>query len=293
MKNESNPYFSVIIPCYNVVDTLPPTFECLVKQSYKNFEVVFINDGSNDGTKELIENFKLDQDIIVINQKNYGLGSARNSGIKASKGKFLALLDADDLWEENKLEMVYNYLMKNNSRVICHNELVVNEKNKLLKKNYYGPHTTYEDLLFKNNCLSPSAVVIERDVFNEVGYFTENLKLHGVEDYDMWLRIAFLNIKISYMPDFLGSYVIHGNNMSVKYNFFDRIEALYIKQVENINLDSWDKRLRYTFRLLKFYIIKLKTAALKMYLVEVLKILKDIFYLIVFFKKYISMKEKI
>lgn len=95
------------------------------------------------------------------------------------------------------------------------------------------------------------------------------------------------------MPDFLGSYVIHGNNMSVKYNFFDRIEALYIKQVENINLDSWDKRLRYTFRLLKFYIIKLKTAALKMYLVEVLKILKDIFYLIVFFKKYISMKEKI
>ena len=116
MKNESNPYFSVIIPCYNVVDTLSPTFECLVKQSYKNFEVVFINDGSNDGTKELIENFKLDQDIIVINQKNYGLGSARNSGIKASKGKFLALLDADDLWVKllSKTERINQSLTNNN-----------------------------------------------------------------------------------------------------------------------------------------------------------------------------------
>ncbi len=292
MKSLSDPFFSVIIPCYNVAESLYPTFKCLTKQSFLDFEVVFVNDGSTDKTQDLIESFTLDQKIIVINQQNKGLGAARNSAIKASSGKYIALLDADDLWEDNKLEFVHNYLKKYNSEVVCHNEYVVNDKNIIFKKNYYGPYTNYNDLFFKNNCLSPSAVTIDRNVINSVGYFTEDLELHGVEDYDMWLRMALVNIDIKYIPQFLGSYVIHGANMSLEYKFFDKIETLHFIHSDNIDLGQKDNVRKYKIKLFKLYMLKLKTALQLFMFDKIISILKDIFSLTFSLNKFITLKLK-
>ena len=292
MKNESNPFFSVIIPCYNVAESVYPTFKCLTRQSFKDFEVIFVNDGSIDSTQDLLESFSLSQKIVIIKQHNKGLGATRNAGIKASSGKFIALLDADDIWEDNKLKMVHDYLQEHNCEVVCHNEYVVNESHKILKKNYYGPYTKYDDLFFKNNCLSPSAVTIKRNVIESVGYFTENLQIHGVEDYDMWLRMALVNVDIKYIPEFLGSYVIHGANMSQEYKFFDKIEYLHFIHSDNIDLDQKDNVRKYKIKLFKLYMLKLKTALQLFMFDKIIFILKDILFLTFSLNKFITLKLK-
>ena len=290
MKNEYNPFFSVIIPCYNVGETIAPTLKCLENQTFKDFELIFVNDGSIDGTQEILENFQLKQKINIIKQTNKGLGSARNVGISASSGKYIALLDADDKWENEKLTMVHDYLSIHNCDLLCHNEYVVNEKNELLKNNYYGPHTSFDDLFLKNNCLSPSAVTMKRGVIDIVGFFTENLKMHGVEDYDMWLRMALANVKIKYMSEFLGSYVIHGNNMSTQYDFFEKMEAIHLIHIQNINLNNYKKAFRYKIKMLKLYLSKLKAAVKNLKMSEIYLIQKDIFYLIFLFDQFIYIK---
>ena len=287
MKNKSNPYFSVIIPCYNAAESIYPTFKCLTRQSFKDFEVIFVNDGSIDSTQDLLENFSLPQKIVIIKQHNKGPAAARNVGIKASNGKFICLLDADDIWEENKLKMVYDYLQQNHCEVVCHNEYVVDENHKILKKNYYGPYTKYNDLLFNDNCLSPSAITIKRSVINNVGYFNEDLKLVGVEDYDMWLRMALVNIDIKYMSEFLGSYVIHGSNISTEYKFFDKVENLHCIHAVNIDLNDNKDALRYKYKLLRMNLLKLKKAISLSKFSEIFFIFKDILFLVFFLKKYL------
>ena len=282
----------MIIPCYNVAESFHPTFKSLTSQNFLDFEVIFVNDGSFDSTQNLLESYSLKQKIIIIKQQNKGLGAARNVGIRASSGKFIALLDADDIWEENKLKMVYDYIQQSNCEVVCHNEYVVNESHKILKNNYYGPYTKYEDLFFKNNCLSPSAVTIKRNVIDSVGYFTENLQMHGVEDYDMWLRMALANVDIKYIPEFLGSYVIHGNNMSTEYKFFDKIETLHFIHAVNIDLNDSKNALRYKYKLIRINFLKLKKVISLSNFSEIYSILKNILFLLFFLDKYLASQIK-
>ncbi len=291
MKTESSPYFSVIVPCYNVEKSVLPTLECLRTQTFTDFEVILVNDGSTDGTQDILEEFKLIQKKYILLQSNKGLGAARNSGIKICKGEYLALLDADDIWTDNKLKEVHNFITHNGGDVICHNEYVVNERLEVFKKNYYGPYTSYSDLFFKNNCLSPSAVTLKRCVIEKVNYFTEDLNLHGVEDYDLWLKIARSSIEIQYMPDFLGSYVIHGQNMSMDSKFFDKMEYLHIVHSDNIDLKNTCTIIRYKIKLSKLYYLKIRAVLLKKMFKENIQIAKDLLLLIFSLEKYISKKR--
>tara|TARA_B100000963_G_C22629451_1_gene674123 strand:+ start:2908 stop:3771 length:864 start_codon:yes stop_codon:yes gene_type:complete len=270
------PFFSIIIPCFNVEKSIIPTLESLNKQDFNDLELIFINDGSTDNTINIIKNFKCPHKKIIINKSNGGLGSARNAGIKRSNGKYVCLLDADDTWLSNKLKIIFSILSKNKQiELLCHNEFVVNENGKILKKNYYGPHTSFKDLYFKGNCLSPSAVTIKNNVFNKVGYFTENLELHGVEDYDMWLRCGEKKINFYYVPDFLGNYIIHGENMSVKFEFYDKIENL-LYLYSNYLPNNKYYRYKLKIKFLKFYLGKLLNSIQSSKSVNIYKSIKDI-----------------
>ena len=255
-----NPFFSIIIPCYNVENSILLTLNSIKKIDFKDLEIIFINDGSNDNTLNIIENFNLPFKKIIISQKNKGLGYARNIGIKRSSGKYISLLDADDSWFPNKLSRIYNIIINNkNIDLICHNEFVINSKGDILNKNFYGPHYTFEDLYFKGNCLSPSAVTLKKTIFKEVGYFSQDLNLHGVEDYDMWLRCAQKEIKFYFLNEFLGNYIIHGANMSVEFKFYNKIEKLLYKYSSAFpNTLYYNVRIKIKFT--KFYIGKLFTA---------------------------------
>lgn len=254
------PFFSVVIPCYNVENSIEATLQSLQKQTFLDFEIVFVNDGSEDSTLAILNSYNSPVTKRIISQQNLGLGAARNTGIRESNGRYIAFLDGDDSWLPEKLSIIYEVLSKDERiELICHNEFIITETNQLLKKNYYGPYSKFDDLFFKANCLSPSAVTVNSEVFNKVGLFTENRKLHGVEDYDMWLRMSMNNINFHYIKEFLGNYIIHGNNMSTKFKFFEtqeRVMLMYGLKAKR----GFKNYLKMRRRFLIFYLIKLKVS---------------------------------
>jgi teichuronic acid biosynthesis glycosyltransferase TuaG len=215
------PFFSVIIPCYNVEESVLPTLRSVEAQGFRDFEVIAVNDGSTDTTGEVLASYAAGFPFRVVTQENRGLGGARNSGIAAAEGRFLAFLDADDLWAPNKLARVFDCLQETGADLVCHDEWF-EQDGRVIAEHRYGPHARYHDLLFKGNCLSPSAVAVRRQAVLDVGGFTEDRRSHGVEDYDLWMRLADAGAKIHFLHETLGTYVLHGSNMSEMGDFQER-----------------------------------------------------------------------
>jgi len=116
MKND----ISVIIPTFNRADFLRKAIESVLSQTYRGFELIVIDDGSTDNTYEIVSEFK--NNIVYIKQKNIGAASARNTGIKRAKNKFLAFLDSDDCWDKEKLAIQIDEMQKNPSYLVSHTQ---------------------------------------------------------------------------------------------------------------------------------------------------------------------------
>jgi glycosyltransferase involved in cell wall biosynthesis len=288
-------FFSVVVPCYNVENNIIATLESLNNQLFKLFEVIFVNDGSYDKTVEVIQGFKKNFNYEIVNQENKGLGAARNLGIKKSNAKYICLLDADDSWESNKLEKMNEILINDNSiDIICHNEFIKTDLNKLIKKNFYGPYCDFESLFFKGNCLSPSAVTMKKEVFNKVGYFTEDRNFHGVEDYDMWLKMSLKNLNFYFCGAFLGNYIIHENNMSGEFKFFEKEELILLYYSKHIN-KSFKNSFLLKKRFLELYLLKLIKAITLKNFKYLFSFSNEIFFLFIqrdFYKKKFDLINK-
>lgn len=130
---------SVIVPVYNIEKYLPRCIDSILDQTYKNWEAIFINDGSTDNSLKVLEEYKKrDERIKIIDKKNAGSGAARNDGIENSKGEYIAFLDSDDWYEQNFLEKLYNNLTENNSDVaMCNPKMTYDNKEKNSKINTY------------------------------------------------------------------------------------------------------------------------------------------------------------
>jgi len=221
MLNQDLILFTVIIPTFNRKIKLINSLNSVLKQSYKNFEVIIIDDGSTDGTNNYILSLK-DSRIKYIWQNNSG-GPARprNIGIKNAKGDWISFLDADDIWYEDKLSKVAEIIMNNkNIDVICHNEFL-NLRNQGLKKVLkYGPVTLnfYKTLLIYGNRLSTSATTVKKIFLtNNVIEFNERHSFIAVEDYDFWLKIAFKNGNFKFINNILGEYIVDEESISQQY----------------------------------------------------------------------------
>ena len=212
------PFFSIIIPCHNVAHSVMGTLNSVAAQNERAFEVIAVNDGSSDTTLHVLESFNASFPFVIIDQKNKGLGGARNAGVTVAHGEFLAFLDADDLWEPEKLERVRETLHETGADLVCHDEYFV-RAGTTVRNHRYGPRTKYLDLLFHGNCLSPSAVTVRRDAVVSLGGFSEDRRGHGVEDYGLWMRLARVGRKFYYLHESLGSYVLHDANMSAGPDF--------------------------------------------------------------------------
>ncbi len=116
-----NPLISIIIPVYNVEPYLKDCLDSVINQTYKNLEIILVNDGSTDNSKTICEEYKKkDSRIILINQKNSGLSSARNAGIKQSTGEYISFIDSDDYVEKDYVEYLHNLVQTTNSKIsIC------------------------------------------------------------------------------------------------------------------------------------------------------------------------------
>jgi len=179
----------VIIPTYNRVASIGRAIESVLSQTYAQYELIVVDDGSTDGTMSLLETYA--DRIRVIHQNNRGVSAARNTGIRAARGVFIALLDSDDCWLPQKLEMQTAFFRTCPPALICQTEEIWIRNGK--RVNPKRRHQKFSGMIFEKTlplCLvSPSAVMIRKSLFDEVGFFDESLP--ACEDYDLWLRITW------------------------------------------------------------------------------------------------------
>jgi len=219
-------FFSVILVTYNSSRYIEESISSVLNQTYKNFELIIIDDGSTDETVNIIKKFK-DSRIKYKYQDNQGPSKARNFGIKISKSKWICFLDADDYWYKDKLKVVSKFL--SGSNLIYHK---LYKKIEFKKKNLHITQSKLQHLLFQKyigskikipitqnlliygNTIPTSSVVIRKKILNKTRFFDEKLCIG--EDYDLWLRLSLVTDKFIFISKNLGTYRIHVESATKK-----------------------------------------------------------------------------
>lgn len=197
---------SVVIPAFNAGSLLGEAIESVLAQSYPVSEIIIVDDGSTDNTKEVVSQYvqRTTHDVKYIYQPNKGPAAARNKGIKKAGGDYIAFLDSDDLWLPEKIEKEMALFKGSNyGMVYCDMSHVVDGKiiyKSYLKERRYkyaGSGNIYGNLLQENFIFTPT-VIVKKEVLEKVGYFDETYRI--CEDYKMWLSIA-RNYSIGYLDE--------------------------------------------------------------------------------------------
>jgi glycosyltransferase involved in cell wall biosynthesis len=187
-KNSKRPLVSVIIPTYNRGWILQEAIDSVLDQDFSDFELIVVDDGSNDNTREILGAYR--DRITVLRQPNRGVSAARNLGINEAAGQLIAFLDSDDLWLPGKLSTQVGFFEDNADAVINQTQEIWIRNGQ--RVNPKKRHHKFSGMIFERSlalCLvSPSAVMIKKSLFEAVGGFDENLP--ACEDYDLWLRIS-------------------------------------------------------------------------------------------------------
>ena len=214
---------SIIVTTYNRRSYVKGAVLSVLSQDYPEKEIIVVDDGSTDGSIEEIEGLP----VAYIHKQNKGISSARNTGIAASRGDYIAFLDVDDLWLKGKLSTQMESMEMEDSRICYTDEIWIRNGKRVNQK---LRHKKFTGWIFEQ-CLplciiSPSSVVIKKEVFDSVGLFDENLP--ACEDYDLWLRAT-----CRYPVLFIERPLIiktggHSDQLSRKYEAMDRfrIESL-------------------------------------------------------------------
>src|SRR3989344_2991098 len=213
----------VVIPAYNGENFILDALKSAINQTLPPHKIIIVDDGSTDKTNEMVSEYAKTSkiNIEIIKKTNGGLSSARNAGIKASNAEFVAFLDADDMWDKEKLEkqldVFQNTEFKNLGLVYCDYDLIKTNGEKDIES-YKVPLDkkargfVFKKILQTNKILSSSSgVLIKRNVFNIVGFFDENLRF--AEDWDMWIRIAE-KFEVDYRDEKLARIRRHEESMS-------------------------------------------------------------------------------
>ncbi len=200
--SSGHPKISVVIPAFNRGYCLSEAVKSVYDQTITDFELIIIDDGSTDGTKDLFASPP--DNLRYYYQVNQGVSSARNHGIRMAKGRYLAFLDSDDLWKSNHLQTHIEFLEKNQEYGMSFNYAEIIDFDTRRSNGKYSRYLSddiYPDLLFisKNHITTPS-VVVRATVFDAVGIFDEALDI--CEDLDLWRRIA-RKYKVKCIPEFL------------------------------------------------------------------------------------------
>lgn len=246
------PLISVIIPVYNGERTIKETIESVLNQTLSNFELLIINDGSQDSTLQIVSTIQ-DARLQVFSYPNSGLSASRNRGISLAKGEYVSFIDADDLWTADKLETQLKALQENPQAAVAYSWTNhIDEFGNFFRP---GPDLTfngdvYEKLLLSDFVGSGSNPLIRTYAFAEVGDFDESLK--SAEDWDMWLRLA-AHYHFVAVPSAQILYRVSASSMSFDVNKMEKSSLQVItkavadapKSVEHLKKFSLGNRYKY------------------------------------------------
>jgi glycosyltransferase involved in cell wall biosynthesis len=207
------PVVSVVTPAYNALQFLPDTIRSVVNQTFPDFEFIIVDDGSSDGTGEYISNYS-DRRIVALIRENRGPSAARNAGITVSRGKYIAFLDADDLWLPQKLDRQVQQMEADSEIGLTHTGIsYIDEHSREIQPplGVSGQGMIRKAMLINPSVRCASTPLIRRSCFAQVGMFSEDLRQHA--DWDMWLRISE-KFKIAIIDEPLTQYRQHSANMT-------------------------------------------------------------------------------
>ena len=240
------PFFSIIIPSYNRANILPKTIKSVLKQTFNNWELLIVDDGSTDNTKDVIENINDDR-IRYIFQKNAERSAARNNGINNSRGEWICFLDSDDSYKENHLNNFYKEILKQKASSENPIMYVSEQENYFVKKNKKENHfSNYNKIniphFFAKESVVPGRICVKKEILKEFK-FDENIVI--VEDADLWFRIS-CHYNVKFLNEATFVYHIHeDNSINVKFNaYLKRLNGLKLtfKKPEGHKLSSKQKR---------------------------------------------------
>ncbi len=227
---KKRPTVSVVIPMYNAAPYLRACIESVLKQTYKDIEIIAVDDGSPDECADIIETYD-DSRIRLVRQANRGLAGARNTGIRNARGRYVAFLDSDDIWHPNKLEQHVGHLDSNPEVGVSYSaSAFINEEGEMMGLGQH-PKTRNirpQDIFCRNPIGNGSAPVIRRETLNEIRfirgesghlghqYFDESFRQS--EDVECWLRIALsTDWKFEGLEDALTYYRVNGSGLSANW----------------------------------------------------------------------------
>lgn len=201
---------SVIIPTYNRADLLPEAIDSVLAQTWKEMEIIVVDDGSTDRTEETVRRY--DDRVRYFYKEHGGPSSARNMGIKKAKGTYVAFLDSDDVWEPEKLRIQMDFMSEHPEiKFVCTDSSLIGSREcrqRKLRKESMG---NLFPILYSNSFINTSTALMVKECFQEIGYFDEGYR--SVEDYDVWLRVA-KRFPIAYLNQPLVRYRKHEDNVS-------------------------------------------------------------------------------
>lgn len=251
------PFFSIIIPLYNKEKLIEATLSSVFNQNFTNFEVIIIDDGSTDNSFSMASNFKDDR-IEIFRQKNRGAAVSRNTGINLSNGKFIALIDGDDIWHPNHLdELKLQMELFPKAGLYCNNYEILHNKNTIREAcfnfTYANKPLILEDY-FKASIINPvawtSAVGFSKEKFESLNGFNPALEI--AEDLDLWNRFA-LNYKVSFNPKVTMLYKFNVENSlskeeknDIRYSFINNYKE---EEIKNPSLKLYLDKNRYAVAL--------------------------------------------
>lgn len=212
------PKVSVVCIAYNSMEFLPRTVESVLGQTFQDFELVLVDDGSTDHVVEWASGLS-DPRVRLVSQPNQGIAGARNRGIREARGRYIAFLDGDDLWYPTKLELQVEALDLRPQAGLVHTLVELIDK----QDRHLGYSTNMDvqgdarsAILISNFLGTASVVLVRRQCFDELGCFLSDPRVAWCDDWDMWTRIA-MTYAFALVPQPLTRYRLHPNGASAKY----------------------------------------------------------------------------